>query len=173
MEDYKEPLRVLLKPEPFVLHFFCGVCFVALALVIYGIYRANEWVLLFAPVLFYIAIKDYKYCYQLKAAKSVIGVQFSTQDSFTLTLKNSSEVNVVLVDKFLIRNNLMLRFEPKYDDWLTQFEMTGFTFFKHQFLLLYRAIKIFALQDYYHVYLSEETLEADRFRQLLRRLNFM
>ena len=123
------------------------------------------------PITFYIAYKGYKSCYQLKSEKSVIEIHVSTQNNFTLALRDSSEINVILIDKLLINKNLMLRFKPEPNDVHIRFKMTRVAFLKHQLLLFYRAVTVFILQDYYYVYLSETTLEPSRFRQLLRRIN--
>ena len=170
MGDDKELLRILLKPEPFVLVYFVSVWLIAALLFGYGVYQ-NSYLVLLVPIGFYIAYRDYLGCYRLQLDHSVVEFRLSSQDDITITLKNKREIKVILLDKFLISNNLMLRFRAGNIVLGDGFQVTGVPFVKRKILLFTQALRVFFLQDYYQVYLSETTHDEAQFRQLLRRLN--
>jgi len=172
MDDCKESLRILLKPELFVLVYFVCVWLIAALLLCYGIYQ-NSYLVLLAPFGVYIACRDYLGRYRLQLDNSVVELRLSSQDDITIALKNNREITVVLLDKFLIKNSLMLRFRVKNHVLDEAFQIAGVQFLKRKVLLFVQALRVIFVQEYYQVYLSEATHEEVRFRQLLRRLNSM
>lgn len=142
---------------------------VAICAFAYFIYT-HYWPVLLMPIFICLYRQAYAKHYQLSLGASVRELRLSTTDKLTLILKNDSEISVEIVDKLLIKNNLIIRFKNSHVARETKFKESWPQSLQRLFFVFSLELKAFLTQNYYQIYLSESTQDQAKFRQLLRRI---